>query len=48
MDEVVELEADHQSYGSLAIAHKQAKHLAHKADRLDQSEISPSDLYCTT
>ena len=32
----VELEADHRSYGSLAIAHKRDEHLAHKPiDRIN-------------
>ena len=40
----VKQEADLWSYRSPAIAHKQVEHLAHKADRLDQSAIGPSHI----
>ena len=45
---IVELEADYQSYGSLAIAHKQAEHSAHKPiDRINLRLVCHV-LYCTT
>ena len=37
----VEHEANLRSYGSLAIAHKQVEHSAHRADRPDQSASGP-------
>ena len=47
-DGIVELEADYRSYGSPAIAHKRAKHSAHKPiDRINLRLVHHV-LYCAT
>ena len=44
----VELEANYRSYGSPAIAHKQAKHLAHKPIDWINLRLVHHELYCAT
>ena len=44
----VELEADYQSFGSPAIAHKRAEHSAHKLIDQINLRLVHHILYCTT
>ena len=46
--DLVELEADYRSYGSLAIAHKQAKHPALKPIDWINLQLVHHELYCAT
>ena len=45
---LVELEADYRSYRSLAMAHKRAKHSAHKPIDQINLRLVHHELYCAT
>ena len=47
-DRGVELEANHRSYGSPAIAHKRAEHSAHKLIDWINLRLVHHKLYCAT